>query len=457
MANYVRLTRHAMRQLAPGKRIAERGIIFKRLANGDGVFSVNVMVDGQRIHRVVGRESDGTTRTQAEEFIQKVRQDAKNDRLALPKGRKVALSFQDAATKYLGRLEEEGGNDLRMKRNRLARHLIPFFGNLPLSKIGTSDIERYKHIRGKELSYRGGDRVSAEAKAKGAKVSAKAKVTSPGSINRELAVLSHLCSKAIEWDWIDRRPAKIKRLKEGSGRIEYLTSEEARRFVECSRGDENAHIYLFVVIALETSMRLKEILSMRCENVSLDRRVMFIPSAKGGAREQPITSHLAQVIGTRMEAQPKGSVWLFPSPRSKSGHTVDIRKPFRRVVSAAGLDLEKVVRHTLRHTAITHLVQAGVDLPTVKRISGHKTLAMVERYAHANGAHIQDAMDKLENRLQIAAQASQPDPSPVAITQELHKRGSGRKKTGVQPIDLLVGGARLELATNGLKVRCSTN
>jgi len=29
--------------------------------------------------------------------------------------------------------------------------------------------------------------------------------------------------------------------------------------------------------------------------------------------------------------------------------------------------------------AITHLVQAGVDLPTVKRISGNKTMIMVER------------------------------------------------------------------------------
>ena len=78
---------------------------------------------------------------------------------------------------------------------------------------------------------------------------------------------------------------------------------------------------------------------------------------------------------------------------------MDIRKPFRRVVEAAGLDPDQVVRHTLRHTAITHLVQAGVDLPTVKRISGHKTLAMVERYAHANGPHIQAAMDRLDNRL----------------------------------------------------------
>jgi site-specific recombinase XerD len=77
---------------------------------------------------------------------------------------------------------------------------------------------------------------------------------------------------------------------------------------------------------------------------------------------------------------------------------MDIRKPFRRVVSAAGMNPDEVVRHTLRHTAITHLVQAGVDLPTVKRISGHKTLAMVERYAHQNGEHIKTAMDILEER-----------------------------------------------------------
>lgn len=42
--------------------------------------------------------------------------------------------------------------------------------------------------------------------------------------------------------------------------------------------------------------------------------------------------------------------------------------------------------------------QAGVDLPTVKRISGHKTLQMVERYSHQNGAHIQAEMDKLDQR-----------------------------------------------------------
>ena len=68
-------------------------------------------------------------------------------------------------------------------------------------------------------------------------------------------------------------------------------------------------------------------------------------------------------------------------------------------MTAAGLDPKEVVRHTLRHTAFTHLVQSGADLPTVKRISGHKTLQMVERYSHQNGAHLQAAMDRLERRI----------------------------------------------------------
>jgi hypothetical protein len=39
------------------------------------------------------------------------------------------------------------------------------------------------------------------------------------------------------------------------------------------------------------------------------------------------------------------------------------------------------------------------DLPTVKRISGHKTLHMVERYSRQNGEQIMAAMDKLKKRI----------------------------------------------------------
>jgi integrase len=398
---FLKLTRPAMRRLPVGGTIIEHGIAFERTGSGDGVFTVNVMVDGQRIHRVVGRESEGTTRTQAEEFIQKVRRDARDGRLSLPKGRKVTLGFSEAAEKYLECLGAGDGRDLRMKRARFDHHLKKFFDNTPLSRISSFDVERYKKQRLQEPAARGGvDRRPANQSSAATK---QLTTTKAGTINRELAALSHLFNKAVEWGWIDRRPALIRRLKEDRGRIVYLTVEQIDRLVAAAKNDDNPQVLAFVVIGLETAMRRMEILSVRREHVDLDRLTIFVPKAKAGAREQPITRRLAEFLRAYSATLPADEQWLFPSPASATGHTTDIRKGFRRAVAAAGLNPDQIVRHTLRHTAITHLVQAGVDLPTVKRISGHKTLIMVERYAHANGEHIKEAMNKLEERYRKVA------------------------------------------------------
>ena len=56
----------------------------------------------------------------------------------------------------------------------------------------------------------------------------------------------------------------------------------------------------------------------------------------------------------------------------------------------------KVTPHVMRHTAITRLVQAGIDIPTIQRISGHKTVAMVLHYTHVHGSHIDNAIETLD-------------------------------------------------------------
>jgi len=113
------------------------------------------MVDGQRIHRVIGKESDGVTRQQAEDYIQKVRTEAREGRLNLPKGRKLGLGFEKAADKYIETLKLEGGKDIKSKTMRLKYHLKPFFGTKPLTKISTFDIERYKKHRLEEKAAKG--------------------------------------------------------------------------------------------------------------------------------------------------------------------------------------------------------------------------------------------------------------------------------------------------------------
>ncbi len=58
---FAKLTRPNIRALGVGEKLTEHGITADRLRDGDIRYSVNVMVDGQRVHRVVGRDSDGVT------------------------------------------------------------------------------------------------------------------------------------------------------------------------------------------------------------------------------------------------------------------------------------------------------------------------------------------------------------------------------------------------------------
>ena len=55
--------------------------------------------------------------------------------------------------------------------------------------------------------------------------------------------------------------------------------------------------------------------------------------------------------------------------------------------------------HDQRHTFASHLVMSGVDITTVSRLIGHKSLKMTLRYAHLAPSHMQKAVDILDNTL----------------------------------------------------------
>ena len=163
------------------------------------------MVDRVRVHRVIGLESEGVTLTQAQHFIDQARADARRERLSLPAGRKVALGFAAAANDYLQRLEAGPGRNLKQKRQHFAQHLVPFFGDKPLSKIVPFDLQRY----------------SKQRRAAGA---------SPATVNSEQATLSHLLHRAVEWSWLDRL-VKIPRWPVDNRRLVYLTPDQIQRLL----------------------------------------------------------------------------------------------------------------------------------------------------------------------------------------------------------------------------------
>jgi integrase len=313
---FVRLDRPSIRRLKPGQRLIEHGITAERLLNGDIRYAVNVMVDGLRIHRVVGKESEGVTRSQCEDFIEAKRTEAREGRLSLPKGRKTYLTFKRAAEDYLDRLEKTGGKNIKAKRRQLKLHLAPFFRDQRLDTITEFTVDRYKRRR-------------QEAGAKN------------GTINRELATLCHIFSKAVAWKWVKDSPCKISHLEESQGRIIALSDEQAEALLQASIEDEDPDCWLFIVFGLNTAMRHSEILCSRFEHLDLDKLRLYIPQAKAGQREQPITPELAEILRKEREMREDPAAWIFPSPRpsaSGPGHRHRMDKPFGRAVVRAGLD-----------------------------------------------------------------------------------------------------------------------
>lgn len=51
--------------------------------------------------------------------------------------------------------------------------------------------------------------------------------------------------------------------------------------------------------------------------------------------------------------------------------------------------------HTLRHAYASHLVMAGVDLPTVQKLLGHANITTTMIYAHVAQDHVKAQVEKL--------------------------------------------------------------
>jgi integrase len=371
MSRFVRLTRSALRSLSAGASISEHGITFTRLANGDGRWSVNEMVNRVRHHQVVGTEREGFTRTQAEDLIAQLKAKKRERAHGVRKTR--AVSVREAARLYLEHLEATGGKDIAKKRQRLDLHLLPHLGGLQLSALTQTDLKRYCAARTKEGA-------------------------TPATVNRELAVVSHLMGLAAnpeELGLLPGLPFRVQRMKEPESKPVYLRPRETQELLAAAAQDPNEHVFAFCLVGLHTGMRRDSILRIRLDELDLDRRVLWVDRDKAGERQQPMTRELCEFLEAYTKGKP--GPWLFPSAKSASGHATNVYKAFNRVVKAAGLS-DRISPHKLRHTMATNAAHAGVDAATLQAMGGWKSRRMVERYTHAGA--MTEAMDKLESAYQ---------------------------------------------------------
>ncbi len=250
-------------------------------------------------------------------------------------------------------------------------HLVPFFGSRFLHTITIREIERYKMERLGKVK--------------------------PETLNRELNTLKHLLRKATEWGYIKENPAKsVKKIKAPRSPYRFLeTKEEIGRLLDACL-EHTPEIYSLVVTALHTGMRKSELLNLRWEDIDFARGSLTVSSREEWHTKnyESRTIPLHEEVRRVLEPMRMATGYVFCNPDGSKLENHFMRKRLEKAAKAAGLG--HLYPHALRHTFASHLVMAGVDLPTVQRLMGHRDIKTTMRYAHLAPNHLRMGMAMLD-------------------------------------------------------------
>jgi site-specific recombinase XerD len=170
-----------------------------------------------------------------------------------------------------------------------------------------------------------------------------------------------------------------------SGRLpEPLSRREVVRLLDAA-GSGKARMMLMTCYA--TGVRLSELLNLRFEDIHAERMVVRIRQGKGRKDRYTLLSPrlLTELREYRRKYRP--SEWLFEN--QKYGGRLNPSTPQKAYQDAklrAGITHGQGI-HTLRHSFATHLLETGLDLPTIQRLLGHTSLSTTSRYLHVTSHH----------------------------------------------------------------------
>ena len=221
----------------------------------------------------------------------------------------------------------------------------------------------------------------------------------PATANRYLAALSRVLTVAVkELGWLESNPAfRVERLPESKGRTRFLSDEERDRLLAACRADSNALLYPAVAMALGTGGRKGEILGLRWSDVTLKpghELVTFRDTKNTETRSVALEGIALDAIRLQRTRRMLGSDFVFPSrDGSKPAY---LREAFERACAAA--EVHDFRFHDLRHTFASYLAMSGATLAEIAEAMGHKTLAMVKRYAHLSQQHTRGVVARMHRQ-----------------------------------------------------------
>jgi len=269
-------------------------------------------------HRV--RESIGPSKKNAQKVIDKRKTEIVENKYLDIRKDPDPVKFHDFAKDYLQWSKANKKPSTYVGDVSILRILDAEFESKTIQEITTWQIEKYKASRKEKVNI--------------------------ATVNREMNVLKHLFNKAVEWGKLKESPAKrVKLFKGVTHRIRFLMPDEVSNLLSNCEGI----IKDITTVAVHTGMRRGEMLSLKKENVDLERSTVSAMDTKNHERRDiPINKTVTTLLTVLTEGK-QGDEYVFLTSKGKPLLRSTLYRGFQEAVKKSGIT--NFWFHDLRHYA----------------------------------------------------------------------------------------------------------
>jgi integrase/recombinase XerD len=164
-----------------------------------------------------------------------------------------------------------------------------------------------------------------------------------------------------------------------------LSVEEVIRIIDAAGNFKHRALLMTTYTA---GLCVSEVVRLRPVHIESERMLIREEQGKGKKDRYTLLSEKTlETLRAYWKAYKPGEWLFFARDRGMPMPIGTAQKIFYKAKKRAGVTRGRGI-HTLRHCFATHLIDAGVDVHTVKRMMGHASLSTTAKYVHVTNGKI---------------------------------------------------------------------
>jgi len=207
----------------------------------------------------------------------------------------------------------------------------------------------------------------------------------PRSISLKISALKFFYKEILKKDIVNLKSPKIPK-----SIPKVLAKKEISKLISNAK---NLKSKLMIQILYSSGLRVSELVTLKLEDLDLEKNEGWVRSGKGSKDRFFILSNkIIPLIKKHISTLDKEEKYVFPG---KNGHltTRDVQKIIQNAAAKSKL---KATPHTLRHSFATHLLDEGTDIRLIQELLGHSDLSTTQIYTHVSKEQLKKIKSPLD-------------------------------------------------------------